>query len=149
MNLLRETSCQRTQTTRQLQADYTHQLRRSLIVVERNLSLKKALGDSIHKEGRTSKRNACRRQVEISVLKYKPPTVYKHAATLHRGVTISSLILLEVHFYRQDYIVLRVVTYIVPSHKASYLYLVDNLLLHYAYSYHTSSKCILLYIPAY
>jgi hypothetical protein len=40
-----------------------HQPRGFLVVVERNLFLRRALKDLIHKEGRTSEWNACRRQV--------------------------------------------------------------------------------------
>jgi hypothetical protein len=79
----------------------------------------------------------------------EPPAVYKCAATLYRGAVTSSLILLEVPFYRQAYIVLRAATYIVSSHKVSYSYLINNLLLRCACRHHASSKRIPLYIIMY
>jgi hypothetical protein len=84
-----------------------HQLRRSLIVVERGFPLRRALRDLIYKEGKMLKWDTCRRQAGSWVPKCEPPAVYECAATLHEGAATSLLILLEVSFYRQAYIVLR------------------------------------------
>jgi hypothetical protein len=112
MNSPWETSHQRTQITGRLQTGYTHQPRRSLIIVERDLPLRRALGDPIHKEGRTLEWDTCRRQAESWIPECEPSTVYKCATTLRGGAVTSSLILLEVPSYRQ--------AYIVP--KGSYIY---------------------------
>jgi hypothetical protein len=50
--------------TRQLQAGCTHQLRESLIVVEKDLPLRQIPRDLIYKEGETSKQDICREQVK-------------------------------------------------------------------------------------
>jgi hypothetical protein len=82
----------------------------------------------VHKAGRTLEQDACRRQAESWVPKCEPPAVYKHTATLRVGAVTSSPILLEVHFYKQAYIVPRAAIYIVLSHEASYLYLINNIM---------------------
>jgi hypothetical protein len=103
----------------------THQPRESL-VVEGNLSLRKVLGNLIHKVGRILEWNTCRKQAGSWVSECESLAIYKCITTLCRRAVTSSLLLLEVYFTGKFISCSKLAIYIVLNYEAYYSYIIDN-----------------------